>query len=67
MNALVNNDLRRVRRNNQPGSGHRKVEVIELRPQVQPQFDLQEFTSADIVALIAAGKRQAELGMPVLP
>ncbi len=67
VNALVNNDLRRVRRNNQPGSGHRKVEVIELRPQVQPQFDLQEFTSADIVALIAAGKRQAELGMPVLP
>lgn len=65
VNALVNNDLTRARRvNASPGAGQRKVELTVIRPAVQPTFDLQEFTAADIDALMKKGRQAAQAAMP---
>lgn len=74
VNALVNNDLARCREVNAllrtPGvsaaaalAGKRVVRLRAIRPDIQPTFDIQSFTAADIAALQAEGKRIAQRDM----
>lgn len=65
---IMNNDLNEVRKINRAckaggqmiAEGKRVIEYVEIRPEARLPINVQDFDSADIAALTAAGEKDAK-------